>query len=350
MSKYCFKLLQKLMNVTPRHNCGAQITQINPMSKLPNSDGLRREECNMGFFAKSCRTDIGALIAVTVAAMASAAHAQEPVTVKDGWTAMFNGQASREEQSGADPILNGSFGLQWQHDNFSLGANVGTSHSTVRLPSVVETVGTSAFDGGLSLGLAFGKSALEFDFGYSRQGLSGNVTAGAGMTSVQANTTLELSGSVLSTSTGGSFSHSFGGDALTFTPKIAVGYDRTKNSVRLAAPNRALPISSNQSSNGVSVTPELDVICVVSKKLSFRGSLSFTATTNGAASRLVARPMGSGFVQTGQQSNGAAQWGSFSLSAKFSPFHNIAIIPSFGTTMGRSTNEFFGGAALGISF
>jgi len=281
---------------------------------------------------------------------ASAAHAEEYAEQKSSWTASFSSQVSREDKSEADKIMNGSFRLQWVHDTLSIGATVGASRTAVKLPNVVEVVDTSSFNGGLNLGLSFGKSAIELDFGYSRQGLSGNVTAGTELSKATGNTSLALSGSVVSTSLGAAFIHTFGGEALTLTPRLAVNYGRTKTSARLTAGTRLPPIGGSISSDGVSIIPELNLGYAFSEKFNLNGSVSFTAATNGAASRLGSRPMGSGFVQTGQQNEGATQWGSLALSAKLSPFHNIAVTPFIGTTVGRSTNEYFVGTALSSSF
>lgn len=287
-------------------------------------------------------------VVLTMAALP--AHAEEVTTAKSAWTASVNGQASREDTSGARTLVNGSLGLQWQRGPFSLGATVGASGAAVRLPDVVERVSTSAFTGGLNFGLELGRSALELDLGYSRQGLTGNVTAGSGMSGVEAATPLQLTGSVVSTSLGGAFSHAFGGNRLTVTPRLALAYDRTRTSAALTAHGRTAPVGLERTSQGASFTPEIDASYAFSDKLTLSGSAAFTAATNGAASRLSTRPLTSGYAQTGQQQDSASQWGTLAVSAQFSPGHHIAIVPSIGTTVGRSTNEYFAGTSLAVTF
>lgn len=297
---------------------------------------------------------ISALATMALVLSASPARAAEPAA-HDVWTVSVNAQASGQTQSGssqseAGTIVNGAAGLQWQHGPFSLGVSAGASGSSVKLPSVVEVVGTSAFDAGVNLGYAFGKSALTLSFASSRQSLSANVTAGAGLSGISAGSLLQLSGSVVSTSLGGGLSHEFGKGPFTVTPLVNASWDRTRTSAALSLRNRATPLALAKSSTGVSVTPEIDLAYAFSNRFALTASGAFTAASNGAASRLGTRPQAASFVQTAQQDDGAAQWGSLALGARIMPFGRIVLTPGVGTTVGRSTNEVFGSLAIATSF
>lgn len=275
--------------------------------------------------------------------LATSAHAQD--VPKDQVTVSLNGQLSAEQKSDADTIRSGSVGVQWQHRNISIGATIGASGSAVRLPSVVDQVHTSSLDASVNAGLAMGQSYFGVNFAYSRQGLNGS----ASLANAAPGTTADVSGAVVSTSIGGAFSHSFTKGALTATPMLSVSYDRTKTTGGLSIQNRAVPVALDKTSEGVSITPSLAVTRVFSNSFSLTASAAFTEATNGAASRLGQRLSGSGAVQTGQQGEGAAQWGTLGLGASINVFSKFTIQPSVGTTVGRSTDEVFGGLTLAVT-
>lgn len=280
--------------------------------------------------------------------LATSAHAQD--APKDQVTVSVNGQISAEQKSDADTIRGGSVGVQWQHRNLSIGATIGASGMAVRLPSVVDQVHTSSLDATVNAGLALGQSYMGINFAYSRQGLSGNATLGSNLGGAKAGTAVDLSGDVVSTSIGGSFSRSFTKGSLTATPMLSVSYDRTRTSSGLSSNLLKAPVTIDKTSEGVSITPSIAVTRVFSNSFSLTGSAAFTAATNGAASRLGQRTQGSSTVQTGQQDEGATQWGTLGLAASINLFSKFTIQPSIGTTVGRSTDEVFGGTTLAVTF
>jgi hypothetical protein len=215
---------------------------------------------------------------------------------------------------------------------------------------VVDRVRTSTLDAGVNAGIALGRSFMGVNFAYSRQGLNGSATIGDTQVGAGTDAAAEVSGDVVSTSIGGSFSHSFGQGALTATPMLSVSYDRTRTSGGLTLRDRTTPVGIDTTSEGVSITPALSVTRQFSDSFSLTGSAAFTAVTDGAASRLGRRLFGSSTVQTGQQDANATQWGTLGLSASIAPTARFSILPSIGTTVGRSTNEIFGGTTLAVSF
>lgn len=288
-------------------------------------------------------------IACPIATMvlATSAHAQD--VPKDQVTIALNGQLSAEQKSDADTIRSGSVGVQWQHRNISVGATIGTSGTSVRLPSVVDQVGTSSIDASVNAGVTLGRSYLGVNFAYSRQDLNGNATLGSNLSTVKAGSSVDLSGDIVSTSIGGSYSRTFGKGALTATPMLTVSYDRTKTSSGLSSKLLTTPVQFDKTSEGVSITPSLAVTRVISNSFSLTASAAFTEATNGAASRLGQRFSGSSAVQTGQQGEGATQWGTLGLAATINVFSKFTIQPSVGTTVGRSTDEVFGGLTLAVT-
>lgn len=274
--------------------------------------------------------------------LATSAHGQD--VPADQVTVSLNGQLSAEQKSDADTIRSGSVGVQWQHRNITIGATIGATGSAVRLPSVVDQVHTSSIDATLDAGVAFGRATLGANFAYSRQGLGGSATVNNYPAA-----TADVSGSVVSTSIGGSFGYSFGKGALTVTPMMSVSYDRTKTSGGLTFRDKTVPVGIDKTSEGASFTPSLAVTRVFSNSFSLTGSAAFTAATNGAASRLGQRFSGSSAVQTSQQAEGATQWGTLGLAATVNMSSKFSIQPSIGTTVGRSTDEVFGGLTLAVT-
>lgn len=284
------------------------------------------------------------LAAASAALVAPVSWAQ---TAPPSWTVTGSLTGAEASGEGSPQVTSGSIGLTRQADTWWLGASIGSSRGSARVPEIVTVADQSSVQGSLWWGTRLGLADVEFSLAAGRQELEGDVRINTAAPLALRGRLGAVAGEINSAGGAVTVSRTFG-ESVFVTPSATLSYDTSETSVSILG-SGSFGFESENEVSGVSGRLGLDLARSLDTRWTISGGGGFNYAEDASAQNLT-RSAGR-FVQPSlNQQTGSAEWADLYGSLSVLASEHVTLGASLGTTAGRDDDEVVFGLSAARQF